>query len=218
MGLRSRASHLQQEDLMHKRLEHQSLLLSVMLMIGTGACAPTAPPISAPTQVSAPTVTTAPSVAASPSAAAAPSVAASPSAAAAPSVAPSPSSAPAAAAPRPAGVSLMITSPTAGQTVNASGSVTVIVSYIGPTLVAAANATKLDDYHLHYLLDVDPTPYIGTTVPIPLGDSRIMHTAATTITFDNVAPGSHTLTVIMSGSNHISVNPPVAERTTFTAQ
>jgi hypothetical protein len=94
----------------------------------------------------------------------------------------------------------------------------VTVNYTGPQLVAAANATKLDDYHIHYFLDVDPTPYIGTTVPVPMGDPRIIHTAATSVTFDNVAAGSHALAVMMSGSNHISVNPPVAETETFTAR
>jgi hypothetical protein len=111
----------------------------------------------------------------------------------------------------------MFTTPTNGQTVNA-GSATVAVSYTGPALVAPANATKLDDYHLHYLLDVDPTPYIGNTVPIPLGDSRIIHSAATSVTFDNVAAGTHTLAVVMTGSNHISVTPPVADKVTFTAR
>jgi hypothetical protein len=129
----------------------------------------------------------------------------------------SPSPAVAAAAPRPAGVSLMFIAPTVGETVSA-GPVTVSVGYSGPALVPAANATKLDDYHLHYFLDVDPTPYIGTTVPVPLGDPRIVHTAATTVTFDNVAPGTHTLAVMMSGSNHISVNPPVADQESFTAR
>jgi hypothetical protein len=111
----------------------------------------------------------------------------------------------------------MFTAPTTGQTVNA-GSVTVTVNYTGPALVAVANATKLDDYHLHYLLDVDPTPYLGTTVPIPVGDPRIIHTAATSVTFDNVSAASHTVAVVMTGSNHISLSPPVADKVTFTAR
>jgi hypothetical protein len=111
----------------------------------------------------------------------------------------------------------MLTAPTPGATVNA-GSVTVTVSYTGPTLVPAANATKLDDFHLHYLLDVDPTPYLGTTVPIPVGNPQIVHTAATTVTFDNVAAGSHTLAVVMASANHVSLNPPVADKETFTAR
>lgn len=111
----------------------------------------------------------------------------------------------------------MLTAPASGETLSA-GSVTVSVSYTGPPLVAAANATQLDDYHLHYFLDVDPTPYIGSTQPIPLGDPRIIHSGATSVTFDNVAAGEHTLAVVMTGSNHISVNPPVTARATFTAR
>jgi len=65
---------------------------------------------------------------------------------------------------------------------------------------------------------MDPTPYIGTTVPIPLGDARIIHSAATSVTFDNVGTGSHALAIVMAGSNHISVNPPLAENETFNAR
>jgi microsomal dipeptidase-like Zn-dependent dipeptidase len=67
-------------------------------------------------------------------------------------------------------VSVVFTAPTSGETVSV-GSVMVIVNYTGPQLVAAANATKLDDYHIHYFLD--PTPYIGTTVPVA-GLPRVM--------------------------------------------
>jgi hypothetical protein len=114
-------------------------------------------------------------------------------------------------------VSLLFIAPTAGETVSA-GSVRVSLGYSGPALVAAANATKLDDYHIHFFLDVDPTPYIGTSVPVPMGDPRIIHTASTSVTFENVAPGTHTLAVMMTGSNHISVNPPVVDQVSFTAR
>jgi len=96
------------------------------------------------------------------------------------------------------------------------GSIQVSVDYAGPTLVAAADARKLDDYHLHYFLDVDATPYLGTVVPVPLDDARIIHTAATQVSFENVGPGRHTMTVMLSGANHISVNPPISDQTTFT--
>jgi hypothetical protein len=132
-------------------------------------------------------------------------------------VSPSPSASPAAAAQRPNGASITFTAPTAGEAVSA-GSVTVTVNYMGPPLVDAASATKLDDYHLHYFLDTDPTPYIGTTVPMPLGDPRIIHSAATRVTYDNVAAGPHSLAVVMSGSNHISVSPPVAAQESFSAR
>lgn len=103
----------------------------------------------------------------------------------------------------------------AGQSVPA-GSIQVSVSYSGPPLVAAANATKLDDYHLHYFLDENVTPYDGTMVPVPTGNPHIVHSAATQVTFENVAAGSHTIAVMLSGSNHISVTPPLSDKVAFT--
>ena len=91
------------------------------------------------------------------------------------------------------------------------------MQYSGPPLVAAASATKLDDYHLHYFLDEDATPYLGTLVPVPMGNPHIVHTAAVQVTFDNVAAGSHNVTVMMSGANHVSVVPPLSATVTFNA-
>jgi hypothetical protein len=85
-------------------------------------------------------------------------------------------------------------------------------------LVPAANATKLDDYHLHYLLDESATPYISTLTPVPMGNPNIVHTAALQQTFDNVAAGSHTVTVMLSGANHVSVQPPLSAQVMFTVQ
>jgi hypothetical protein len=214
---------------MYKRFRLDSQLLAVVLLVAASACgqpAP-APPIATPARTPLPDVTAAasavPKQSLPPSPAAQPAVASpSPSVSAARLAAvvspgPSPSASALTAAPRPAGASLAFTEPTAGGTV-AAGSVAATVNYSGPTLVAAGNATKLDDYHIHYLIDVDATPYIGTTVAIPLSDPRIIHTAATSVTIDNVAAGPHTLTVVMTGSNHISVNPPLSDKVSFTAR
>jgi hypothetical protein len=127
---------------------------------------------------------------------------------------PSPSGA---AAPQPAAATLTISSPTPGQSVPA-GSVQVNVQYTGPALVAAANATKLDDYHLHYFLDESAAAYIGTQVPVPMGNPNIVHTAALQQTFDNVSPGAHIVTVMLSGANHVSVTPPLSAQVMFTVQ
>jgi hypothetical protein len=207
----------------------ESLILGAVLFVGANACAPAPPTGAPPTLTAVPTVASVASPvpkasapakpAASPSSAASP--AASPRAAASvvlsPSVFAVASPSPAIAAQKPPNVSLTIMSPAAGETVS-PGSVMVSVNYMGPPLVEAANATKLDDYHLHYLLDVDPKQYIGTLVAIPLGNPQIIHSAATTVRFENVAAGTHTLAVILGGSNHISVTPPVADEETFTAR
>ena len=112
---------------------------------------------------------------------------------------------------------LTISSPNPGQTVPA-GPVQVSVQYSGPPLVPAANATKLDDLHLHYFLDENAAAYIGTLVPVPMGNPNIVHTAALQQTFDNVPAGSHTVTVMLSGANHISVQPPLSASVSFTVQ
>jgi hypothetical protein len=92
------------------------------------------------------------------------------------------------------------------------------VQYNGPPLVPAASATKLDDYHLHYFLDENPAPYIGTQLPVPMGNPHIVHTAALQQSFDNVSAGPHTVTVMLSGANHISVTPPLSAQVMFTVQ
>jgi hypothetical protein len=112
---------------------------------------------------------------------------------------------------------LSISSPTAGQSVPA-GTVQISVQYTGPQLVPAANATKLDDYHLHYFLDENAAPYIGTQTPVPMGNPHIVHTAALQVSFDGVSAGSHTVTVMLSGANHVSVAPPLSAQVQFTTQ
>jgi hypothetical protein len=89
------------------------------------------------------------------------------------------------------------------------------VDYWGPKLVAAQLAHGIDDYHLAYFLDADPAAYTGTLLPIPRCVRGIQHSTSTRVTFDNVMKGSHTLHVLLVGSNDVSVNPPVAASVMF---
>ncbi len=107
-----------------------------------------------------------------------------------------------------------ITSPANGAAVPGPD-VTVTIQVTGTTLVPAANATKLEDMHVHYLLDVDPTPYLDGTTPIPAGNPAIVHAAALSNTFSNVAPGPHKVTVILGLSDHRAVQPPIAPSVSF---
>jgi hypothetical protein len=179
---------------MHARLP---VLLVLSAALSLAACQPATQPAAtsgAPPPAGKPT----PGVSASPS----PALQASPSPA---------------AAPKPTDASLKITSPAAGESLSA-GPVKVTVEYTGPALVPAANAQKLDDYHLHYFLDEDATPYIGTTTPIPAGNPKIIHSAVKEVTFQDVAAGDHTVTVVLTGNNHVSVRPPVSEQMSFTVR
>jgi hypothetical protein len=123
-----------------------------------------------------------------------------------------------AAALKPAEVLLAISTPRAGEILAPSGSVSFSVDYWGPALVNAYGTPSVDNYHLVYILDEDPAPYIGTLQAIPICDTRVRHSTATRVTFDNVAHGSHALTVLLAGSNDVSVNPPVAAQVTFTVR
>jgi hypothetical protein len=126
-----------------------------------------------------------------------------------------------AAALKPSDVLLAISAPRAGETVvevAPTDSITVDVDYWGPRLVTAEGAHAIDDYHLTYFLDEDATPYIGTLMPIPRCNPHIVHGASTRMNFDNVPHGSHSLAVLLVGSNNVSVNPPVAVRVTFMAK
>ena len=107
-----------------------------------------------------------------------------------------------------------IVSPSNGSTVSGPD-VTISIQVTGTTLVPAADATKLDDMHVHYMLDVDPAPYLDGSTPIPMGNPDIVHTAALSQTFAAVAAGPHRVTVILGLSNHLAVQPPVAPAVTF---
>jgi len=117
---------------------------------------------------------------------------------------------------------ITITQPAAGATVPA-GDVTVAYDVSDVVLVPAASAQKPEDYHLHVILDLDSSPWVGTSVAVPAGSanpnpSRLIHTAAKSVTFTNVTAGDHTVTVWLSLSTHISVAPAVSATRKFTVR
>jgi hypothetical protein len=123
-----------------------------------------------------------------------------------------------AAALKPSDVLLAITSPRAGETMveqRPTDSIQLTVDYWGPRLASPEVARTIDEYHLAYFLDEDAAAYVGTLRAIPRCNPRIVHSAQTSITFEDVRPGSHSLTVVLTGSNNIAVNPPVVARVTF---
>jgi LPXTG-motif cell wall-anchored protein len=122
------------------------------------------------------------------------------------------SAAPALAQPQPG---VVITAPANGATV-AGPDVTITIQVTGTTLVPAASATRLEDLHVHYMLDADPAPYLSGATPIPAGDPNIVHSGALSNTFAGVAPGAHRVAVVLGLSNHTAVQPPVAPAVSFT--
>jgi hypothetical protein len=107
-----------------------------------------------------------------------------------------------------------ITSPANGARV-AGPDVTITIAVTGTTLVPGAEAQRLEDLHVHYMLDTDPAPYLSGTMPVPMGNPNIVHSAATSYTFNDVAPGNHRVVVLLGYSNHAAFQPPVAPSVTF---
>ena len=167
-------------------------------------------------QPAPPTPTAAPAKPAAPAPAPAPP---SPVAAASPSPSPTvnPVTTGSEIVPAPAGATIKITAPTANATLPA-GDVRVAYDIGAVTTVPAAEAKKVEDLHLHVLLDVDPATYLGTATFIPLGNPSILHTAAKEVAFQGLRAGQHRITVILTGANHVSVRPPVSDSVTFTVQ
>jgi hypothetical protein len=110
--------------------------------------------------------------------------------------------------------SVSITAPTNGA-VLAGPDVTVSITVTGATLVPAANATRKEDLHVHYMLDVDATPYLSGTTPVPQGNPNIVHSGALSNTFTGVAPGAHRVVVLLGYSDHLAFQPPVAPAVSF---
>lgn len=110
---------------------------------------------------------------------------------------------------------ITITSPVNGATVPGPD-VTVSINVAGTRLVPAAQATRLEDLHVHYLLDTDPSPWSGGTTPIPAGNPDIVHSGSTSNTFTGLAPGLHRVVVVLGFSDHRAVQPPVDPSVSFT--
>src|SRR5688572_14014302 len=92
---------------------------------------------------------------------------------------------------------VLITSPAQGATVTGPD-VTIALDVGTLRLVPGTQVTSKTDMHVHYLLDVDPSPWLDGKSPIPTGDPSIVHSAATSRTFTDVKPGPHKVTVILS--------------------
>ncbi len=69
--------------------------------------------------------------------------------------------------------------------------------------------------HVHYFIDIDPSTSMQAGVPIPLGNRNIIHTASLDYLAD-LAPGKHTIWVVLSENSHIPMSPNVQVSVSFT--
>ncbi len=106
-----------------------------------------------------------------------------------------------------------ITSPAAGVTVTA-GSVTVNIEASNFQIVPAGGAAAAGQGHVHYYLDVTIPTAAGQPAVSAAGTYKAV--PATSATWDNLAPGSHTFGVQLVNNNHTPLSPPVTAAVTVT--
>ena len=117
--------------------------------------------------------------------------------------------------PAPDGATVYIISPESGASV--SGPVTVVFGLEGMG-VAPAGVEKENTGHHHLLIDVDPST-IDPDSPLPADDNHRHFGGGQTQTSVELAPGEHTLILLLGDQNHIPHNPPVmSEPVTITVQ
>lgn len=109
-----------------------------------------------------------------------------------------------------------IASPANGATIKGSD-VTVTIELSDVTLVPPSKATKKEDLHVIYALDVDSKPFLAGTTKLGSGPNR-QHRGGTSVTFKDVGPGPHTVQVILVYSDHTPVKPLVAPTVNFVVE
>ena len=107
--------------------------------------------------------------------------------------------------PAPADAKVFIVSPKDGETVTSP--VKVVFGISGMTLAPAGEIAANTGHH-HLLIDTD---LADPTVPLPANDANHKHFGkAQTETTEELAPGSHTLQLVLADHVHIPHDPVVA--------
>jgi len=99
-----------------------------------------------------------------------------------------------------------------------AGNVTVTIQAQNFTIVdKQGQADVTGQGHVHYYMDVSPIPVDPTKPAIPAdANATWAHVAATSYTFTNVAPGTHTFTVQLANNDHTPVIPIATASVTVT--
>lgn len=115
--------------------------------------------------------------------------------------------------PAPEGVELYFVTPTDGATVTSP--VRVIFGLRGMG-VAPAGVERAGTGHHHLLIDTDPPPLDR---PIPADDNHLHFGGGQTETEIELAPGKHTLQLILGNHLHVPHDPAIrSERITITVE
>lgn len=119
-----------------------------------------------------------------------------------------------AASPAPADARVYFISPGDGAVVSSPVTVRFGLSGMG---VAPAGVEKADTGHHHLLIDLPELPEPGK--PLPADDHHKHFGGGQTETTVELAPGEHTLQLLLGDHNHVPHDPPVvSDRITITVQ
>lgn len=113
------------------------------------------------------------------------------------------------ASPWPASAEAYIISPADGATVKSP--VTVVFGLKGMG-VAPAGVSKPKTGHHHLLIDTDLPTGEELADPLPADDHHVHFGGGQTQTTVELAPGKHTLQLIMGDASHVPHNPPLASK------
>ncbi len=117
----------------------------------------------------------------------------------------------------PAEIEVSVTGPaveaTAPASVAAGQPVRVELKASGVKIVAADGDTSGKTGHFHLFVDRPPT---APGEVIPIGDPAIIHTTETSVQLEDLAPGAHTVWVVVGDGAHRALDPPVQAKVTFT--
>ena len=109
--------------------------------------------------------------------------------------------------PSPAGAEVYIIAPKDGAKVHAP----VLVQFGLKGMGIAPAGVKFDNTGHHHLL-IDTDPPADLSAPLPATDKIVHFGKGQTETTLNLAPGKHTLQLLLADQSHISHNPPVLSR------
>ncbi len=109
--------------------------------------------------------------------------------------------------PSPAGAEVYFESPADGATVKGPGTVRFGLKGMG---VAPAGIKFDNTGHHHLLIDTDPPADLGS--PLPASDHVVHFGKGQTETTISLAPGKHTLQLVLGDALHIPHDPPVMSK------
>lgn len=127
-----------------------------------------------------------------------PSPSASPSATATP-----PPATPTPAPPPPTPPAQPAQCPDVSISANATGSTVSVTLVPANVNIKSPAAGDPNSFHFHYFVDVNPATVLVPGQPVPVGNPNIIHSPELSMSFASLAPGEHTVWVVMGRLNHV---------------